>query len=133
MQIKFSVPGNPKALKRPKFVRRGKYVGAYDPSTKDKDTFLSIALASKPDKPLEVPLFIASCFYFPRPKSHYNKKGLKPDAPFYHTSRPDIDNLEKMIYDALNGIFFKDDSLICRTACHKLYGDVPRTEVTIEY
>ena len=74
-------------------------------------------------------------FYFKRPKAHYktgkNSNCLRDDAPEYHSSRPDIDNLVKLVGDALNGIFFIDDALISRVTAHKLYSDKPRTEIII--
>jgi len=76
-------------------------------------------------------------FRFPRPKSHYGKrKGvayLKPDAPDYVTTkgRNDIDNLMKLVMDAINGIFFEDDGQVCMVMAKKVYSDVPRTTVTI--
>ena len=48
------------------------------------------------------PVSISLVFRFQRPKSHYNSKGqLKPSAPQYKTSKPDIDKLARAILDSL--------------------------------
>ena len=119
----FFVPGNPVALKRH---RQGKW-GNYDPSSGDKADFLAKAMQHKPDKPFDCPLSLTLFFIFPRPKNHFGtgKKAnvLKDSAPVWHTGRPDLDNLEKFICDALNGVFWRDDSIICQKFSEKSYSD----------
>jgi Holliday junction resolvase RusA-like endonuclease len=44
-------------------------------------------------------------YIFPRPKCHAKTK--------YHTVKPDIDNLDKALFDALQGMFFTGDQQIC--------------------
>ena len=45
---------------------------------------------------------------WPRPSSHYSKKGLKPSAPVY-PSMVDVDKLARGILDGLTGVAYKDD------------------------
>ena len=47
------------------------------------------------------------------------------------TSRPDADNLAKLVCDALNGIVFADDAQVSALDVCKRYGDAPMTEVTV--
>jgi Holliday junction resolvase RusA-like endonuclease len=47
------------------------------------------------------------------------------------TTKPDLDNVMKAIFDSLNGIVYKDDSQIVRVVAEKHYSDTPRVEVTI--
>jgi Holliday junction resolvase RusA-like endonuclease len=47
------------------------------------------------------------------------------------TKKPDIDNIEKIIFDALNGIAYNDDSQIVSCWADKFYSTVPRVEVVI--
>jgi len=44
---------------------------------------------------------------------------------------PDIDNYQKAIFDALNGIIYKDDSQIVDLNVSKFYSDDPRVQVSI--
>lgn len=130
--ISFEVLGEPKALKRH---RMGKGFN-YDPSKNDKSDFLWQVKKNAPPTPLDQPIHLKITFSFPRPKSHYgtgkNSTVLKATAPIYHTARPDIDNLIKFVCDALNTVYWKDDSCICLTEALKVYTDgTPKTEVEI--
>jgi crossover junction endodeoxyribonuclease RusA len=60
-------------------------------------------------------------FMFQRPSSHFNKKGLKPNAPRYMTARPDRDKLLRAIGDALTGVLYRDDSYIVDGNTSKRY------------
>lgn len=86
-------------------------------------------------KPIDGPVGVRCNFYLPRPKNHYgtgrNAGKLKPSAPIHHTKIPDVDNLEKMVFDAMNGIVWKDDSQVVDNRSSKEYGEQPRTEVRV--
>jgi Holliday junction resolvase RusA-like endonuclease len=45
--------------------------------------------------------------------------------------KPDVDNIFKVVIDALNEIAFHDDSQIVDAHIEKFYSDEPRVEVTI--
>ncbi len=134
---KFVVYGEPQALKRHRSYRmKGKpMVMQYDPSKGDKRDFLSIVQSQKPDVPWDCPLHVEIGFFFSRPKSHYgtgkNSEVLKVNAPICKTSKPDKDNLEKFVNDALNGVFWRDDSSIVSSTSVKLYSSTPRVEVEV--
>ena len=49
----------------------------------------------------------------------------------YHSYKPDLDNLVKMVADVIQPQMICDDSQICILQAEKKYGE-PRTEVTIE-
>ena len=79
-------------------------------------------------------------FIFPRPKSHYRTGKfshiLKEDAPSLHICTPDLDNLIKFSLDALNKVFYKDDSLVVEVNALKRYiedGEEGKTEIYIQY
>jgi Holliday junction resolvase RusA-like endonuclease len=136
--IKFTVIGDPKALKRVR-VFTNKHTGkkhGVDPSAEDKETFLQQAIKFRPTMPLDIPLRVDLKLYFSRPKSHYRtgkySDQLKPNAPVYHTvKRYDVDNVIKFILDTLNGIFWKDDCFVCVITAIKKYSLNPRTEIKI--
>ena len=135
--VEFTVIGNPKALKRHRHFK----FGTYDPSKKDKKEFYLISINNKPKVALSGDLFLDLKFYMDRPKSHYRtgkyKDLLKPSAPrYYHSQKPDIDNLVKLVADAIQGDdrFILDDSMICSLRASKMWisqGEDPRTEVSI--
>lgn len=108
--IKFSIPGRPHTLKRHR-TGRGR---TYDPSAGDKQVFAATCLQHKPTKPFDFPLHVYLQF-------HFNN----------HQHEPDIDNCIKFVFDALNGLFWKDDRIIERVTAVKCFNGDARTEVVI--
>jgi Holliday junction resolvase RusA-like endonuclease len=72
------------------------------------------------DGPVVLDLF----FYLPRPKS-------LPKRVRHHVKKPDRDNLEKGVKDALKGILWRDDSQVVDGRTRKMYGDPPRVVVAV--
>jgi Holliday junction resolvase RusA-like endonuclease len=129
--ISFFIPGQPKALKRHRTFRRGAVNINIDPSAGDKADFLLQAMQHRPSVPFRCPLVVRLTFFFARPKSHYNKKGLKTGIPIWQISRPDADNCIKQILDSLNKVFWVDDSIICDLRAMKVYSEAPGIAVQI--
>ena len=131
--IQLTVEGSPVALKRHRHLRNGH---TYDPSKADKRLFLAKAIKSAPKSPVYGPISMTLEFYVARPKAHYRTGKyshiLKDNAPTWHTSRADIDNYVKLVLDALNGVFYKDDSQICHLKTIKKYSEQPRTVVQMK-
>jgi Holliday junction resolvase RusA-like endonuclease len=130
MKIKFYVQGNPKGQPRPKAFSRGGIASVYDPGTAEGwKGQVAVGIAGQiPSAPIEGPLCLHLEFYFSRPKSHFGtgKKAsvMRPDAPGYHTGRPDADNLAKAVMDALSVLrVWKDDAQVCHLIVRKLYDD----------
>jgi Holliday junction resolvase RusA-like endonuclease len=48
------------------------------------------------------------------------------------TTRPDSDNVIKIILDALNGVAFHDDAQVCKILFEKKYGEIPKVCVKIK-
>lgn len=130
-----NIPGKPIAKARPRFFRKGKYVGTYNAQQTEEGKFLALVTQQWTHPALTGPLVIDCVFYMPRPKYHYgtgrNSGKLKPSAPVFHVRKPDTSNLVKFIEDCLNGVCWKDDSQIYQITATKRYGEEPRTEITI--
>ena len=45
--------------------------------------------------------------------------------------QPDIDNIMKIVLDALNGVAYHDDSQICKVNFMKMYSENPRLKILI--
>lgn len=117
-QITFNIEPTPKG--RP---RLGRYGNTYTPAkTKAAEEAIQWAWHGKP---MEGPLRVSLRFYFKRPKNCL--------ATFKPT-RPDIDNLVKLVCDALNGLAWKDDGQIVLLEAYKLYVSCgePRIELSIK-
>lgn len=108
----------------------------YDPSSIMKENLRKLVQEKAPPKPIDQPIRVDCIFYFPRPKAHYgtgkNLGKLKDNAPVWHTKKPDRDNLDKFVLDALSKVFWRDDSLVCDGRIIKLYSDKPRTVIGIK-
>jgi Holliday junction resolvase RusA-like endonuclease len=142
--IRFTVLGTPQpAGSKTAYVRGGKAV-VTDASKKSRPWKHEVKVAAMAaiiwddgDKryyppPLEGPLMLSLRFYVQRPKSHHGKRGLRPSAPAYPTTRPDVLKLARGVEDALTGICYRDDSQIVVELLSKHYGDPPRVEVEVE-
>lgn len=132
----FTFIGTPKAQGRPKFARRGKFVAVYDPkdSAQYKNNVAAQIVAQKPVLIGQgIPVKLILEILLPRPKGHYGAKGLKDKyALLRHTSKPDLDNLEKAIKDALKGIVWYDDSQVDIVQKAKRYGEEPKVFIIVE-
>tara|TARA_Y100000310_G_scaffold56462_1_gene51857 strand:+ start:29 stop:439 length:411 start_codon:yes stop_codon:yes gene_type:complete len=132
--INFTIPGIPKPLKRHRSTRSGHI---YDPSAKDKKGIWLQIAKYKPKTPLKGDIYLKTIFYMPYKKymyrtgkySHLLKDNYK--IMNYHSYKPDLDNLVKMIADIIQPQMICDDSQICMLQAEKIYGE-PRTEVTIQ-
>lgn len=82
-----------------------------------KATVRLAATGSYSGPPLEGPLRVDATFVFPRTTVLTWKK--KPMPRLYHTSKPDRDNLDKAVMDALTGIIWRDDRQVCQGEIQK--------------
>lgn len=118
--ISFFINGLPKPQARARtFFRPGaKFPTTWSPKSDWFSVCYYKALENRPRQALEGPLAVELRIYLPRPKS-------VAKAIFRPAVRPDLDNYEKAILDALTqaGIW-KDDGLICELHSHKFYTEV---------
>ena len=71
--------------------------------------------------------------YFEIPKS--TSKAMKEQMlqnKISPTKKPDIDNVVKIVLDAMNKFAFKDDTQITKIEVEKIYSDVEKLYVKIE-
>jgi Holliday junction resolvase RusA-like endonuclease len=132
MAITFEVPGDPVPQPRPRITVRGKHGHAYTPGDHKIHRYRSAIAAAARAAGAGVhgdPVNVVIDFVFARPKSHMRKSGVRADAP--RLPRPDIDNLQKGVCDALNGVAWEDDSQVGRVVAEKTWGTEGRTTVRI--
>lgn len=101
--MKFTIKGKPVTWKR---VKRGRYGQAYDPNVKRKLLIAQLAMVAKAET-----------------RSDRVKGDLMACMTFYLSDkrRCDLDNLIKIVMDALNGVVYDDDSQIIRIMADKQY------------
>lgn len=127
-EIRFWVPGIPKPQPRPRaFAMRIKGTGkssarVYNPGTAEawKNDIAIAAREHIPAEPLTGPVLCAIDFFLPRPKRLMRKKD--PDGAIRHDRKPDRDNLDKAVLDALTHLgFWLDDGQACTGGVRKFY------------
>lgn len=130
----FTIPGNPIPQKRHRHKKLGSFITTYDPNASDKKEIKKLLMKNLEQIPLfsYTPLSITVNFYLPVPHSLPNKQRNKLLWDYYHTSKPDYDNLAKLYLDAAKGVLYPDDGNIS-LACHsKCYSTSPHTTITIK-
>lgn len=126
----------PQPHPRPRAFSRGGAVRIYQPKT---DWFNEIRRVAERDwkrPPIQTPVRVLIDIRLKRPKSHYTTKGqLKKSAPKFPISKRsgDLDNFEKTVLDALNGIAYDDDSQVTDLHCYKAYSDKNKTTIEIKH
>ena len=136
-ELKFTVMGEPCAQGRPRFSTLGGYVKAIDPAKsrnqKSYIKYLATAAAKQQGWTYTyLPLYVEIIAYMGIPKSKSKKWRTAAicgrERP---TKKPDVDNLFKLVTDALSGILYNDDKQIVSCRVQKWYSEEPRTEVKI--
>lgn len=133
MKISFFVPGVPAPGGSKRFVGIGKKTGRailIDAGGERNKNWRSIVAICgrdamrKSDALFQGPLRVKFDFIMPRRKGDWNSKGdLKPNAPFYHTTKPDALKLARSTEDALTGIAWNDDAQTAILDITKRYAD----------
>jgi Holliday junction resolvase RusA-like endonuclease len=77
---------------------------------------------------LTVPLFGTLLFYLPRPAGHFgtgrNAGRVKDSAPLWPGVKPDLDKLQRAVFDSLTAAgVWKDDALCVGVSAWKHYAD----------
>jgi Holliday junction resolvase RusA-like endonuclease len=106
----------------------GKHIRIYNPPTADAWRMaveLAAVEAARDQgwEPSDEPMELNAIFFMPRPKAHYRSNGeLKPNAPLYCGTKPDLSNIIKGTEDALeqSGVIARDQ-LIVALHCVKVY------------
>ena len=136
MEVKFVVPGPPKGKGRPRF---SQVAGHVKPST-PKDTVLYENLVKteyqrqcgKVRFEDGAMLDLRVVAYYPIPASASKKKQRLMEAGVIRpTTKPDNDNILKIVADSLNQIAYKDDAQVVDAQIRKFYSRKPRVVVSI--
>lgn len=82
---------------------------------------------------IDAPVSVNMRFYYPIPKSWSKAdKAAARNGTKRPIVKPDLDNVVKSCFDALNGIAWKDDNRVVEESSSKWYSDQPRIEIEIE-
>src|SRR5262245_61646451 len=117
--VAFAIPGRLKGWARPRFDSRSKIV------FKDKETAshqlmvreaAARAMGHRPLLEGPVALWVKTTTH--RPQSWSNRRKA---STLHVITRPDVDNLAKLIMDALNNVVYFDDKQVCELHYKRTY------------
>lgn len=132
MSVSFFVPGVPVPQGSKRHVGRGILVESSRALAPWRSTVQLAARQAHSGPLIDGPVEVFCEFTFPRPKRHYRANGdLREDAPYRHSSRPDLDKLLRSVLDALSGVVIRDDGQVSVLRGGKRYGDEPGVEVLV--
>ena len=133
--VTISLAGEPQGKGRARATKIGAFIRMYTPEkTRTYEGMIRSAamdaIGNKP--PFEDPVEFVMRAIFPVPASWSGRKRerallgeIKPGK------KPDLDNVAKAWNDALNGVVYRDDALICRMTLDKRYGPQALVVVTV--
>lgn len=129
--IDFNIPGEPKAKQRARTTKTGH---AYTPQqTVNYENWVKACFLEEPRKKLEGAIKANITAYFSVPKSDKGKKREdKLNNVIPCIKRPDLDNIAKIVLDALNGLAYDDDKQVTDLKIAKRYSIQPRVEVILQ-
>jgi crossover junction endodeoxyribonuclease RusA len=124
--VYFEVNGDPVPKARARTVRKGGRTWSFTPKKVAVWEKTIKKEASKHfNRPLIGPIQVSMIFYLARPESR--RKDI------WVPTTPDLDNLEKAVLDALNGVAYEDDRYVVAKNAQKKYirRDEPRVCVRV--
>ena len=127
--IEFTIPGDPRGKARPRVV--GLKNGASMSYTPDKTVAYEELIRQRfrqqwPSKELPFPdktpvcVMITACFGIPKSTSKKARIAML-SGQTYPTKKPDVDNVVKIVLDALNGFAWHDDAQVIDLHISKTY------------
>lgn len=131
MKVEFTIDGKPQGKGRPRL----SYGRIKTPEqTVIYENYIKLLYRSTVKEYFEGPIRLIIKAYYPIAKSDSKKKKedklkgiIRP-----HNIKPDVDNVIKVIADALNGVAYKDDTQIVELSTVKYFSDRARVEVAIQ-
>lgn len=126
------VPPTATAQQKGVFVRNGRAHFFTKRKVRDAEDFLAAMLAPHaPPEPLRGAVYFQARWCFPYRKSE-PKRVTEAGREIPHTSRPDLDNLEKNLLDVLTRLrYWADDSLVFMKSTAKVWGPSPYLNIAL--
>lgn len=134
MMCDFEIEGKPVGKGRPRFKRMGNFVQTYTPEkTAEYEKLVRLRFQNAGGVITDEPVRVEIAAFFAPPKSTRKRDKAEMLANrILPMKKPDVDNIAKIILDALNKIAFKDDSQVIELSVKKIYSDAAKACVHIE-
>ncbi|MDE6679222.1 MAG: RusA family crossover junction endodeoxyribonuclease, partial [Ruminococcus sp.] len=129
--VEIVIDGEPVGKGRPKFARQGNYVKTYTPEkTAEYENLIQTVyrLTAKNEQyqtvyfPADTPVSVHIRAFYGIPKHTGKAKSEEMlSGRIVPLKKPDLNNICKIVCDALNGIAYADDKQIAELSCCKFY------------
>ncbi|HBO1369383.1 TPA: RusA family crossover junction endodeoxyribonuclease [Pseudomonas aeruginosa] len=133
--VMFTVPGEPQGKGRPRIGRVGAQARMFTPA---KTANYEGLIAHSGQQAMvgralfEGPVLVELDIALSIPQSMSKKqKAMALAGQLHPTKKPDLDNVQKAIYDGLNGVVWKDDVQVVKAVVGKRYGETPGVRVKV--
>ncbi len=137
--VTFHVPGKPQGKARAR-TYQNKYTGKMQSSTPDKtvlyenlikDQYLNACNGAYLERGIPVALRIVARFLPPKSASKKRTTDMIEGREL-PLKKPDIDNIVKVVADALNGVAYHDDTQVVLVEAKKAYSAMEGLDITVE-
>lgn len=135
--VTFHVPGKPQGKARAKTFHTNGITRTVTPDRTVlyenliKDRYLQEANGFYLESGTPVTLRIVARFLPPKSKSKKIQKSML-DGEVLPLKKPDMDNIVKVVADALNGVAYHDDTQIALVVAKKAYSAMEGLDITVE-
>jgi len=135
MKAAFEIPGQPQGKGRPRFaVRNGRVSTRTPDATMVYENYVRVMYQNSngirfPDGSA-LTMDVLAFYQIPKSASKKKKNDMQSEK-IRPTTKPDADNVVKVIADSLNGLAYRDDAQIVECRIRKFYSDIPRVYVEI--
>ena len=131
--MKFEVLGTVRGKGRPRFARRGSFVNTHtDDKTLSYEGEIKYAFIQSKGVKLDGQVGVKILIIHSPPKSASKKKQLEMlSNAIRPMKKPDVDNVAKVVCDALNKLAYNDDTQVVRLEIYKFYGEQEKLIVEI--
>lgn len=135
---RFWVPGKPRGKARPRFNPAAPGARPYTPAaTAAYETLVATRYrGERVEADLRLPhvAMVDIVAYYPIPQRYTKaERGQALAGTLQPTAKPDIDNVAKIILDALNGVAWSDDKCVVDLHVAKYHAAVPGVQITIRW
>lgn len=139
--ITFFVPGKPQGKARARVVRlnNGKVASFTPDNTVLYENYIKMQFAQTDGarewrmcyRSSPLALDLTACFPIPKSTSNVQRKAMQ-EGILQPTKKPDIDNILKVVCDALNGCAYDDDVQVVTVTARKIYAEDAGLKITIK-
>ena len=141
MKLLLSIIGEPKPKQSARFYHAGAFVKSYQTAdVKANESNIKMQVISQLPADFLVtarPIKVTKLHYVfspPKKTTKRDMKAIEAGELVYKATKPDLtDNLNKGVFDALQGIIYTNDSqIISMDDVKKIYGHRPRIDIELE-